>query len=152
MNRITLTGNVGRSATSRATQNGGFVNFSLAVSKTRKNDKGEWETIRTDWFDCVVYTSTADGASKLGANITVGTKLLVAGEMQSHQYEKDGIKRTAWSVRVDELEFIGGKKDDTQQGQQPAPQQESQEGAEPAPTPEPEAQQQEGGNKDDLPF
>ena len=66
--------------------------------------------------------------------------------------EKDGIKRTAWSVRVDELEFIGGKKDDAQQGQQPAPQQESQEGAEPAPTPEPEAQQQEGGNKDDLPF
>ena len=55
-------------------------------------------------------------------------------------------------MRVDELEFIGGKKDDTQQGQQPAPQQESQEGAEPAPTPEPEAQQQEGGNKDDLPF
>jgi len=148
MNRIVITGNVGRSATSRSLQNGGMVNFSLAVSKTRKNDKGEWETIRTDWFDCIVYTGTADGASKLGANITVGTKLLVAGEMQSHQYEKDGIKRTAWSVRVDELEFIGGKKDDAQQGQQPA----AQEGAEPAPTPEPEGQPQGGKEKDDMPF
>lgn len=109
MNRITLIGNTGHSAVSRKTENGGMVTFSLAVSERRKNDSGQWETTRTDWFDCVVYTRTAEGASQLGASITHGTRLGVTGKMYSRQYEKDGIRRTAWSVRVDEVEFCDRK-------------------------------------------
>jgi single-strand DNA-binding protein len=121
MNKIVLTGNCGHNATIRTTDKGGMVTFSLAVGDRRKNDKGEWEQIRTDWFDCVIYTNTADGANKLGASITSGTRMLITGEMQSRQYEKDGVKRTAWNVRVNELEFIGNKRDE--QVQAPAPEQ-----------------------------
>ena len=51
MNRITLIGHTGHSAVSRATENGGMVTFSLAVSERRRNEQGEWENSRTDWFD-----------------------------------------------------------------------------------------------------
>ena len=106
MNRITISGNTGHSAVSRATQNGGMVTFSLAVSDRRKNEKGDYETIRTDWFDCVMYTSTAEGASRFGAALPAGTKVLVSGEMQSSQYEKDGQKRTSWRILVREIEIL----------------------------------------------
>lgn len=65
MNRITLIGHTGHSAVSRATENGGMVTFSLAVSERRRNEQGEWENSRTDWFDCVLYTATKEGASTL---------------------------------------------------------------------------------------
>ena len=144
MNRITLTGNTGHSAVSRATEKGGMVTFSFAVSDRRKNDQGEWETIRTDWFDCVVYTSTQESANRLGAAITSGTHLLVTGEMQSRQYEKNGVKRTAWNVRVDELEFINNKRDD-----QTTSQPETQPEAAYEPTP---AQDAKPAKQSDLPF
>lgn len=144
MNRITLIGNTGHSAVSRATDNGGMVTFSLAVSETRKNEQGEWETTRTDWFDCVLYTRTKEGASSLGASLKSGTRLAVSGKMQSREYEKDGIKRKAWSVRVDELEILQQReredKPEQAQPEQPSPQPEQ---AAPAP------QQQEFN---DLPF
>ena len=147
MNRITLIGNTGHSAVSRKTENGGMVTFSLAVSERRKNDQGQWENARTDWFDCVVYTRTAEGASQLGASITHGTRLGVTGKMYSRQYEKDGIRRTAWSVRVDEVEFVGDRKEaapgeaapEAESGPAPVVQA-------PEASPEPEAKQ------DDLPF
>ena len=143
MNKITLSGNTGHSAVSRPVEKGGMVTFSLAVSDRRKNEQGEWETIRTDWFDCVVFTSTAEGASKLGAAITSGTRMIVTGEMQSRQYEKDGIKRTAWSVRVDELEIISARREE----QAAAP--EAQPEAAPAPLP---AQDAKPAKQSDLPF
>ena len=31
--------------------------------------------------------------------------------MVSREYEKDGQKRTAWSVRADNLQLLGGKKE-----------------------------------------
>lgn len=142
MNRITLIGHTGHSAVSRATENGGMVTFSLAVSERRRNEQGEWENSRTDWFDCVLYTATKEGASTLGASIKSGTRLAVTGKMQSREYEKDGIKRQAWSVRVDELEFLQSKdKDETGTDGQTA-----------APSAAQAVAEGEGNGKSDMPF
>ena len=109
MNRITLSGNLGHGAQSRTTNNGGMVTFSMAVSERRKNEQGQWETTRTDWFDCVIYTREASSAERIAGHLTNGTRLLLSGKMQSREYEKDGQKRTAWQVRVEEFEILSSK-------------------------------------------
>lgn len=106
MNKIILTGNVGHSAQSRGTDNGGMVTFTLAVNERRRNEQGEWENARTDWFDCVLYTSKKESADKIAQVLPSGTRIAVTGRMYSREYEKDGQKRTGWSVRVDEFEIL----------------------------------------------
>lgn len=106
MNKIFLIGHTGHSAVSRATENGGMVTFSLAVSERRRNEQGEWENSRTDWFDCVLYTATKESSDKIAQVLPSGTRIAVTGRMYSREYEKDGQKRTGWSVRVDEFEIL----------------------------------------------
>lgn len=111
MNKIVLTGNVGHSAQSRKTDNGGMVTFTLAVNERRRNEQGEWENARTDWFDCVLYTSKKESADKIAQVLEGGTRIGITGKMQSREYEKDSQKIKAWSVRVDEFEILAGKKE-----------------------------------------
>jgi single-strand DNA-binding protein len=49
--------------------------------------------------------------NKLAQYLKKGTSVMVAGRMVSREYEKDGQKRTAWSVRADNLQLLGGKKE-----------------------------------------
>jgi single-strand DNA-binding protein len=106
MNKITLIGHVGHSAQVRATENGGMVTFTLAVNERRKNQQGEWENARTDWFDCVLYAQKKEAAEKIASLMPSGTRIALNGKMQSREYEKDGQKRTAWSVRVEDFELL----------------------------------------------
>ena len=146
MNNIMLIGNTGRSAESRATQNGGMVTFSLAVSDRRRNERGEYENIRTDWFDCVMYTNTQEGASRFGNALPAGSKVAVRGEMQSQQYEKEGHKLTSWRVLVRDVEILY-----TPQAQQAPQAQQSAPAQQPAPQPQQPAPQAEA-KQNDLPF
>lgn len=110
MNKITLIGNVGQNAQSAETKNGGMVTFSLGVSESRKNEQGEWETTRTDWFSCAIYVQKKETADHMATIITAGSKLAVVGKMQSREYEKDGQKHTGWNVKVEEFEILSQKK------------------------------------------
>ena len=110
MNKLILIGNVGRDAESKTTENGGLVLFNLGVSESRKNERGEYENIRTDWFACNIYTQKLETAEKIAALIKKDSKLSVIGKMQSREYEKkDGTKTTAWNVKVEEFEVLTTK-------------------------------------------
>ncbi len=109
MNSITLIGNVGQQAQSKNVENGGLVTFSLGVSESRKNEQGEYETTRVDWFNCIIPTSKKESADKLATIITSGAKVGLRGKMQSREYEKDGQKHTGWSVRVEVFEILTTK-------------------------------------------
>jgi single-strand DNA-binding protein len=57
-------------------------------------------------------------AEIIGNNLAKGRKVGVEGRLQTRTYEaKDGSKRSAFDVMVDELEFL-----DKKEGQQPQPQ------------------------------
>ena len=110
MNHITIIGNVGRDAESKTTENGALVLFNVGVSETRKNEHGEYENIRTDWFACNIYTQKTETAEKIAALIKKGSKVAVEGKMQSREYEKkDGTKTTAWSIKVEQFEVLSTK-------------------------------------------
>ena len=105
MNQITLIGHVGKQPEIKNFENGKLANFTLAVTK-RWNSDGQRKEV-TIWFNIQASGKTADVAEKY---INKGDKLAVIGEMRSREYtDKEGIKRTAWEVYVNQLEMLGGK-------------------------------------------
>ncbi len=104
MNKIIVSGGLGRDAELKTTANGkNVLEFSLAV-----ND-GFGDHKKTYWWKCALF---GDRATKLHQHFVKGTKLLVEGKPALRQYEKsDGSKGMSAEIFVTDFEFIGGKKE-----------------------------------------
>lgn len=103
MNKIIVSGGLGRDAELKTTANGkNVLEFSLAV-----ND-GFGDHKKTYWWRCALW---GDRAVKLAEHFIKGTKLLVEGRPALREYEKDGVKKISAEIFVTDFEFIGGKKE-----------------------------------------
>lgn len=106
MNQVILIGNLTKDPEQRVTQAGDAVcNFTIAVSRKFKNKDGNRDA---DFINCVAWRSTATFIKEYGAK---GRKIAIVGELQTHQYEKDGQKRTVVEVVVSSAEFVAPKQD-----------------------------------------
>ena len=102
VNFVTFSGNVGADSELRQSQSGVYrLTFSLAVSENRKGADGQWQEA-TSWIPCVIF---GERAAKLQQHITRGVALTLTGKLNTSTYEKDGEKRKAFSVMVDELDI-----------------------------------------------
>lgn len=101
MNNITIKGRLTRKPEIKVTDNGKEVaNFTVAVN--RRTDR---ET--ADFFDCAAWGKTA---AFVETYFEKGQEIVLSGAMQSRKWEdKDGNKRTNWSIFVDTVEFCGKK-------------------------------------------
>ena len=119
INRVNISGNIGRDPELRQTQGGTQVlTFSLAVSDRKRNPQsGEWEEV-TNWIPCVVFGNRAESLSRF---LSKGTKCAVEGKLRQSSYkDKSGQNRSKIEVIVDEVEFMSGSKaQNQQQSQQP---------------------------------
>ena len=108
MNQKFLIGNLCRDVILSTTANDTFVGSSaIAVSSTRKNEKGEYET---DFFDLRFFGNTAENVAK---RYRKGDKICVVGRVQIRDYvTKDNIKGRAVEVLVERVEGLTPKKDD----------------------------------------
>ena len=107
-NQIIILGNLGKDAEIKTLENGvNVITFNVAVTE-RWKDKNEQDQEHTDWFTVDYFTMS----NKVAQYLKKGTSVMVAGRMTSRDYEKDGQKRTAWSVRADNLQLLGGKKEE----------------------------------------
>ena len=99
MNKITITGYLGQDPELQTLSNGmEKCRFTVGVSRRAKKDAPK----KTDWFNCDAWGATGAFVKnwfKKGSGITV------TGRMESSQSEKDGVKRTYWSLNVEEVEF-----------------------------------------------
>ena len=99
MNKIIITGYLGQDPEMQTLSNGmEKCRFTVGVSRRVKKDAPK----KTDWFNCDAWGSTGAFVKtwfKKGSGITV------IGRMESSQSEKDGEKRTYWSLNVDDAEF-----------------------------------------------
>ena len=99
MNSITIIGRLVRDPEMKTLSNGmEKCRFTVGVSRRVKKDAPK----KTDWFNCDAWGPTGAFVKnwfKKGSGITV------TGRMESSQSEKDGVKRTYWSLNVDEVEF-----------------------------------------------
>jgi single-strand DNA-binding protein len=103
MNHITLEGGLPRDAEMKYTQAGkAILNFSVACTD------GSGEYTKTSYFDCTIFGKFAEAIVQY---LNKGCKVVCFGRMEQRKYtDKDGNNRTAWSVMVDNLRMVGGKK------------------------------------------
>ena len=116
LNTITIMGRLTRDPELRYTQNQTAVaSFALAVDRDYKKSDGEKET---DFIQCVAWRSTADFVSKY---FPKGAMAVVHGRLQIRPWvDRDGNKRQAAEVIVENIYFGESKKSAGQSGGQSA--------------------------------
>jgi single-strand DNA-binding protein len=104
LNTITVQGRLTRDPQLRHTGSGKAVaNFALACGR----DFNEGGEKATDFIECVAWRNTAEFASKY---FSKGKMAVAKGRLQIRPYtDKDGNKRTAAEVVVEDLYFCGDK-------------------------------------------
>jgi single-strand DNA-binding protein len=104
MNSIIIMGRLTDNPELRKTPNDiSVTSFSVAVDRNYRSGS---ERI-TDFFNCTAWRGTAEFISKYFAK---GQMIAIEGSMQSRRYDdKDGNKRTAWEIQVNQAHFCGGK-------------------------------------------
>lgn len=97
MNIITITGFLGSDAENKTTQAGKeFTKLSIGHTPRRKVN-GEWVDGETMWLDVTVWEALP---AMLYAR---GVKVIVTGALESRTVEKDGNKRTFYSINADTI-------------------------------------------------
>lgn len=106
MNKIVIIGNLTRDPESGVTHDGvNFAHFTVAVNRPFTNAAGER---LADYFDVVAWRVLGERCAKY---LYKGSKVGVSGRVQRKLYEdRDGIKRTSFTVVADEVEFLTPKK------------------------------------------
>jgi single-strand DNA-binding protein len=105
MNVWTFTGRLGADGELRTTQSGEKVlGFRVA------NDVGFGERKTTQWVDCSIWGRRAEA---LAPHLTKGKSVVVSGEVTIREFEKrDGTRGAGLSVRVAEIDFTGGAREE----------------------------------------
>ena len=134
LNTVVIVGRLAKDIELKQTPTGKTVtNFTVAVDKPYNKDNDHPEA---NWIDCIAWEKTAEFLAKY---FKKGSKVGIAGSLQTRTYEKDGTKFKVTEILVSTVDFVESK-NSSQTGQQ--------ETAQPAKTTEtvPET------NADDLPF
>ncbi|MES2617311.1 MAG: single-stranded DNA-binding protein [Bacteroidota bacterium] len=108
INSVRLMGNVGATPEVKSLTNGNkMAKLRLATNEKQKNAKGETIEI-THWHNLVFWGKQVDIIEKF---VDKGARLAIEGSLTNRNYEtKTGEKRQITEVRVQEFEFVGGKK------------------------------------------
>lgn len=106
MNNIIIHGRLTRdpelkSYTNAKGEPGNICNFSVAVDRKMGEE--------ADFFNCKCFGKRAEVIEKF---FKKGKEIIVSGEMQCRKYDdKEGNKRTAWDLSVENFDFCGPKND-----------------------------------------
>lgn len=105
INNVTLMGRLTAAPELKRTQSDtGVTAFRVAVDRSYQTKDGEKQT---DFITCVAWRGTAEFICKY---FDKGDFIAVTGEIQTRNYtDKDGNKRTAVEVVVNQASFCGGK-------------------------------------------
>lgn len=107
-NRVQLIGRLGADPETKSLDgNKKLAKFSLATNETYKNAKGEKIT-ETQWHNVVAWGKTADMVEKY---LNKGKDVAIEGKLINKSYvDKDGNKRYAFEIQLNELLLIGSNK------------------------------------------
>ena len=104
MNKIILTGRTTKDAELSYISSTGTpkMAFSIAVERNYQKDKNNK---KVDFINCEMLGQHTE---KLAQYVTKGKAILVEGELNIDNYEKDGEKKSFTKVKIDRLEFLSG--------------------------------------------
>ena len=105
-NQIVLTGRLVKDAELAYLPGAGIpkATFTVATERNYQKDKNNKKV------DFIPAEMIGKHVEKLAQYLTKGKQILVIGELNIDQYEKDGAKKSFTKVKVDRLEFLGGGK------------------------------------------
>lgn len=113
VNRTYIIGNLGRDPELRSTAGGKSVaRFSVACSEswTTNGEKQE----HTEWYNVVVFGRSAEAC---GQYLSKGRQAYVEGRLRTRKYDdKDGNQRSITELIADNVQFLGGNRDNQAQG------------------------------------
>lgn len=105
INNVTLMGRLTADPELKTTTNGKeYTRFTVAVDRGYAK-KGEDR--KTDFIDCQAWGNAALFITKY---FWKGQMIALTGEIRTETYEKDGVKRKAYTVNVFQVSFTGGLK------------------------------------------
>ena len=106
LNRICLLGNIAADPESRETAAGGLVATFTCVTENTWKDKTteEWKT-QAEYHRCVVFGKPAGTIEEY---LHKGQQIYLEGRVQTRSWEKDGVKRYATEIVVQEFRMLGG--------------------------------------------
>lgn len=104
INKIVLTGRVGQDPEIKQIGENTLATFSIGVNQYRGSKEQD-----TAWWRCQLWGSRA----KVAEYIEVGMLLMVVGRVMVDTYEKDGEKKWAYYVDVDDLVLPAKPKGET---------------------------------------
>ncbi len=102
MRRCELIGNLGKDGELKAVGDSSVLNFSVAAKGTKKDDEGQW-------FRCALWGKRAES---LAEYLKKGQKVFVRGEFRLRSWNSGDKSGTDIEVSVDEIELVGGKKEE----------------------------------------
>jgi single-strand DNA-binding protein len=101
MNKVVLTGRVGRTPEVRSYENGSkTTKFSLATTD------GYGDKKEVNWHNIVIWGEYGETMSKY---INVGNQICVSGKITNSSYEKDGVKTFYTAIICDQVELLDKK-------------------------------------------
>lgn len=108
INRVTISGNLGRDPELRVTKSGTQVlSFSVCVNDRRKNQSGEWEDA-PNWLDVTMFGQRAESVSRY---LGKGSHVTVAGKLRQRTWQTDdGQKRSKVEIVCEDIDFSGTKR------------------------------------------
>jgi single-strand DNA-binding protein len=84
-NQLRIIGHIGKNAETKQVSNGTPVTkFSVATTRSWKNDKGEWKD-KTQWHNVIAY---GNGFAQLASRLNKGTHVFVQGEITTREYDR----------------------------------------------------------------
>ena len=105
MNKAILIGNLTRDVELTTLNNGtSMYKFTIAVRRAYRNEEGNTET---DFINILTFGNQAENCAKY---LKKGSKISVAGRIQTGSYEKDGVKRYTFDIMAEEIEFLSTPK------------------------------------------
>lgn len=112
MLKLQAIGTLGKDATVNNVNGKNVINFSIAHSEKFKDRDGNQQE-KTTWVDCAMWRDQTTVAQYL----TKGTKVYIEGAPEVRTFQKnDGTSAATLSVRVNQLELLGGGQRNDNQG------------------------------------
>lgn len=105
MNKVILSGGIGKDAELTKVGENAVIKFPFATSRKWKNKQGEQQE-KTEWHNIVIWRK--DGLLPF---LKKGVRLLLDGEINYSEYEKDGVKKYFTSINIHNVEFLSSAKE-----------------------------------------
>lgn len=106
LNDCNFIGNIGKDMEVKTFEDGGKVGNSSLALTAKWNDKEGNKQEKTTWLNLEFPAEKVENAAKW---VKKGRQIHIKGELSIREYEKEGVKHFAHSIRVRDYQLLGPK-------------------------------------------